>query len=133
MWIGDEIMYNYNTLCEDFFQYKQFLGYKYKTDKVVLNEIRDYLIKNNISEITKETIENFARINANISSNTLARNMGVFREFCKYLQMQDVPCYQIPDKLYPQKHNNFSPYIFSYKEMKIIYNNLNCINIELCV
>lgn len=121
-------MYNYNTLCEKFFQYKQFLNYKYTTDKIVLNQIKEFLIKNNVTEITKNVTEEYARINSNISPNTLARNMGVFREFCKYLNLQGIPCYQIPNKLYPQNHNNFTPYIFSKKEIKKIYKNLNFID-----
>lgn len=118
-------MCNYNTIFDEFIQFKRFLGYKYKTDEIVINEIKDYLIKNNITKITKEVTEDYARINPNLSSNTIARNMGVFREFCHYLKYQkNIDCYQIPNKIYPQSHNNFIPYIFSYEEIKLIYSNL---------
>ena len=118
-------MYNYHTLINDFLQYKQFLGFKYKTDKIVLNEIKKYLVSNNIEVITKEVTENYARINCNLTSNTIARNMGVFREFNKYLKLQKgIDCYQIPNKLYPQNHHNFTPYIFNHDEIKRIYSNL---------
>ena len=119
-------MLNYNTIFEEFIQFKRFLGYKYKTGEIVINEIKNYLIENNITKITKEVTEDYARINSNISSNTLARNMGVFREFCYFLKYQkNIDCFQIPNKLYPQNHNNFIPYIFSYKEIKLIYSNLD--------
>lgn len=118
-------MCNYNTIFDEFIQFKRFLGYKYKTDEIVINEIKDYLIKNNITKIAKEVTEDYARINPNLSSNTIARNMGVFREFCHYLKYQkNIDCYQIPNKIYPQSHNNFIPYIFSYEEIKLIYSNL---------
>ena len=118
-------MCDYNTIFDEFIQFKHFLGYKYKTDEIVINEIKDYLIKNNITKITKEVTEDYARINPNLSSNTIARNMGVFREFCHYLKYQkNIDCYQIPSKIYPQNHNNFIPYIFSYEEIKLIYSNL---------
>lgn len=121
-------MYNYNNLCNSFLQHKKYLGYKYNTDKTVMNEIKNFLIQNNIDIITKEVTENYARINPNLNSNTLARNMGVFREFCKYLKTQDIECYQIPKKLYPQNHHNFTPYIFSKDEINTIYSNLNFID-----
>ena len=118
-------MREYNTIFDEFIQFKRFLGYNYKTDEIVINEIKAYLLENNITEITKEVTENYAKINPNISSNTLARNMGVFREFCHFLKYQKgIDCFQIPNKIYPQKHNHFIPYIFSYKEIKLIYSNL---------
>ena len=119
-------MHEYNTIFNEFIQFKHFLGYKYKTDEIIINEIKNYLIENNIAKITKEVTEAYARINPNVSSNTIARNMGVFREFCSFLKYQkNIDCYQIPHKLYPQNHNNFIPYIFSYKEIKLIYSNLD--------
>lgn len=119
-------MYDYNTLCDEFIQYKLFLGYKYKTDNIVINEIKGYLIQNNISVITMEVTENYARINENLSSNTIARNMGVFREFCHFLKYQKgIDCYQIPKKLYPQNHNNYIPYVFTKNEIKLIYSNMD--------
>lgn len=118
-------MYNYNTLCHDFLQYKKYLGYKYKTDTIVMNEIKKYLLDNQIETITKEITENYARLNPNLNSSTLARNMGVFREFCKYLKLQGINCYQIPNKLYPKKTQNYIPYIFTREEIKKIFSNLN--------
>lgn len=123
-------MYDYNTLCDDFLQYKKFLGYKYGTDTVVIKQIKKYLIDNKIEKITKEVTEQYARLNQNLDANTIARNMGVFREFCLYLKIQNVDCYQIPDKIYPQNHKKFIPYIFSHEEITKIYQNLNKVNIS---
>ena len=120
-------MCNYHTLGSNFLQYKRFLGYKYKTDEVVIKEIVKYLENNNINIITKEIVEDYARINSNLSPNTIARNMGVFREFCKYLKLQKVEAYQIPNGIYTRNTNNYIPYIFSKNEMKNIYNNLNSV------
>lgn len=118
-------MYNYNTLINEFLQYKRFLGYKYNTDEIVLKEIVKYLTENNINIITKEVVENYVRLNNNLNSNTISRNISTFKEFCKYLNLQEIECYQIPDKLYPQNHHNYTPYIFSHKEIKLIYQNLD--------
>ena len=119
-------MQEYNTIFDEFIQFKHFLGYKYKTDEVVIKEIKNYLIENNITKITKEVTEAYARINPNLKANTIARNMGVFREFCIFLKYQKgIDCFQIPNKIYPQNHNNFIPYIFSYKEIKLVYSNLD--------
>ena len=120
-------MCNYHTLGNNFLQYKRFLGYKYKTDEIVIKEIVKYLENNNVNVITKEVVENYARINRNLSSNTIARNMGVFREFCKYLKLQKIETYQIPNGIYTSNPNNYIPYIFSKNEMKNIYNNLNSV------
>ena len=118
-------MREYNTIFDEFIQFKRFLGYKYRTDEIVIYEIKNYLIENNVTKITKDITEDYARINPNLSFNTIARNMGVFREFCNFLKYQKgIDCYQIPNKIYPQNHNNFIPYIFSYKEIKLIYFNL---------
>ncbi len=118
-------MYNYHTLSENFLQYKRFLGYSYHTDTIVMKEIAQFLTENNVEEITREVTEKYARINLNRHSNTISRNMGVFREFCLYLQLQGINCYQIPKKLYPQNHKNYTPYIFSQQDIKKIYKNLN--------
>lgn len=114
-------MQDYHTLSQSFLQQKQFLGYRYRTEEIVLKEIVTFL---NGREITKEVTEEYARMNRNRHSNTIARNMGVLREFCKYLKTQGVSCYQIPKKIYPQNHKNYTPYIFSHQEIKTIYQNL---------
>lgn len=120
-------MYKYNTLILEFLQYKKNLGYKYGSDEVILKEIAKYLSDNNVEIITEEVTKAYARNNPNIKPNTLARNMGVFREFNKYLLLNDIECYQIPHKIYPQNHHSFIPYIFSNEEIKKIYSNLNLI------
>ena len=114
-------MQDYHTLSQLFLQQKQFLGYRYKTEEIVLKEIVTFL---NGRDITKEVTEEYARMNQNIHSNTIARNMGVLREFCKYLKTQGIDCYQIPEKIYPQNHKSYTPYIFSHQEIKNIYQNL---------
>ena len=114
-------MQDYHTLSKAFLQQKQFLGYRYKTEGIVLKEIVTFL---NGREITKEVTEEYARINQNRHSNTIARNMGVLREFCKYLKTQGIDCYQIPEKIYPQNHKSYTSYIFSHKEIENIYQNL---------
>ncbi|HCY43996.1 MAG TPA: hypothetical protein DHU33_01055 [Firmicutes bacterium] len=121
-------MYDYNSLTNDFLQYKRFLGYKYKSDEIIIKEIVKYLNDNNISIITKEITERYARINPNLAANTISRNMDTFREFCAYLKLREIPCYQIPLKLYPQNHKSYFPYIFSKKKIRLIYNNLNIIS-----
>ena len=121
-------MYDYNTLCNNFLQYKKYLGYKYRTDTFVIKRIRKYLIYNKIEKITKEVTEDFARLNKNLDSNTIARNMGVFREFCLYLKAQNVDCYQIPHIIYPQKHRKFVPYIFSHNQIAEMYKNFDKVN-----
>ena len=119
-------MHDYNTIIFDFIQYKRYLGYKYKTDEIVLNQIKKYLLENNVENITREVIENFARLNQNLDSNTISRNMNVFRELCKYIHIQKgIECYQISKKHYPQNHNKYKAYIFSHIEIKKIYNNIN--------
>ncbi len=115
-------MNNWQELGENFIKQKQFLGYKYKTEIIVIRCITNFLIKENVEAITKEITEKYARINLNLSSNTIARNMGVMREFCQYLKTQNIDAYQIPMKLYPQNHNNYIPYIYSKKEIKKLIN-----------
>ena len=115
-------MYDYHTLSKLFLQQKQFLGYCYKTEEVVLKEIVTFL---NGRKIKKEITEEYARINKNRHFNTISRNMGILRVFCKYLKTQGIDCYQIPEKIYPQKHKNYTPYIFSHTEIEIIYQNLD--------
>lgn len=122
-------MYNYNTLINEFLQYKNFLGYKYRSDAIILNQIKNYLEENNIETITKDVTINFAKLNLNITQNCLARNMGTFREFCKYLKYQrGIECYQIPSINYKTNPNSYIPYVFSHFEIKTIYSHLNFIN-----
>lgn len=117
-------MYNYNTLSEQFLQYKKYLGYKYKTDELVIKEIVKYLTDNNIKIITKEVVENYVRLNENLSQNTIARNISTFRSFCKYLKTQEIECYQISNKIY-NGNLKYKAYIYSHDEIKRIYTNLD--------
>ena len=55
-------MQEYDTIFDKFIQFKHFLGYKYKTDEIVIKEIKKYLMENNITKITKEVIENYREI-----------------------------------------------------------------------
>lgn len=125
-------MYDYNTLSRDFLQYKNYLGYSYKTDATVLKEIITFLEENKIDKITKEVVKKYARLNANIKQNTLVRNIGVFREFNKYLKLQDIECYQIPSKFYAKKDKDFVAHTFTYDEIKKIYSNLDFIKFGYC-
>ena len=111
-------MNNWEELGKNFIKQKQYLGYKYRTEFIVIMEIATYLTKEKVEIITKEVTEKYARINLNLKSNTIARNMGVFREFCKYLKTQNINSYQIPPKIYPQKHREYIPYIYSKNEIK---------------
>lgn len=120
-------MYNYNTLILDFLQYKRELNYVYKTEETILKNIARFLTDNKINEITKEVTEKYAKNNKNLNSNSVARNMAIFREFNKYLNNIGITCYQIPNKIYPQNHHNFWPHVFTYDEMNNIYLNLNYI------
>ena len=115
-------MNNWQELGENFIKQKQFLGYKYRTETIVIRCITKFLIEENVELITKEVTEKYARINLNLSSNTIARNIGVMREFCQYLKTQNIDAYQIPMKLYPQNHNNYMPYIYSKEEIKKLIN-----------
>ena len=114
---------NWEELGNSFINQKQFLGYKYKTDLYIIKEIVKFLTNENVIKISKETIDNYAKINPNIKVNTIARNINVFKEFCKYLETQGVSCYQIPKKIYSQKSKKYIPYIFSKEEIKLIITN----------
>lgn len=118
-------MYNYNTLSKDFLQYKKFLGYKYKTDSIIIKEIVKYLNDNNIDIITKEVVENYVRLNKNLTHNTISRNISTFRAFCKYLKQQGINAYQIPNNIYKGEKIKYQAYIYSHDEIKKIYNNLD--------
>lgn len=121
-------MYNYNNLSLDFLQYKNYLGYSYKTDTIVLKGIVKFLTDNNVDIITKEVVEQYARLNPNLNTNTLVRNISTFREFTKYLKLQGINCYQIPLTLYKNTDKSFMAYAFTYQEIQDIYSNLNFIN-----
>ena len=62
-------MYDYNKLFLEFLQYKRYLGYKYKTDEIILKEIVKYLNDNHIDVITKDVVENYVRLNTNLNSS----------------------------------------------------------------
>ena len=117
-------MYNYNTLSQEFLQHKRYLGYKYKTDEIVIKEIVKYLNDFNIDVITKEIVENYVRLNKNLTQNTIARNISTFRSFCKYLKQHGIEAYQISKNIYTGKIK-CKAYIYSHDEIKRIYNNLN--------
>ena len=118
-------MYNYNTLSEEFLQYKNYLGYKYKSDSIIIKEIVKYLNDNKIDIITKEVVENYVRLNKNLTQNTIARNISTFKAFCKYLKLQGIDAYQIPNNIYSREKRKYKAHIYSHDEIKRIYNNLD--------
>lgn len=117
------MMNNWQELGNKFIKQKRYLGYKYRTDSIVIKSITTFLETENVTDINKDVVDKYVRLNLNISSNTLARNIGVFREFNKYLNNQDIKCYQIPLKIYQQHQREFIPHIFSKDEIKMIIKN----------
>lgn len=82
----------------------------------------------NITIITRNVIERYSKLNPNLSPNTLARNINVFREFCIYLKFQNINCYQIPKNSYPQKTRQYVPHIYSDNEIKLILKNIDIVS-----
>ena len=117
------MMTNWQELGNNFIKQKRYLGYKYKTDSIVIKSITMFLENEKVIKVDKDVVNKYVKLNPNISSNTLARNIGVFREFNKYLKSQDIECYQIPLKIYQQHQREFIPYIFSKEEIKLFIKN----------
>ena len=114
---------DYDRLLDDFLTFKRDCGYKYKTQKDVLNAFYRYTQEHKESRfgITGEFMEKWATPKIKESRKSVANRVSVLREFTLYLSKLDYKVH-IPASIKNARNKSFIPYIFSKEEIgKIFY------------
>ncbi len=110
----------------DFVNYKIVNGFSYESQTYHLIKFDKYTIKNNIEkkEFTKDLFINFIEDYESISDRTKNTYASIFREFARYLNIQEINSYILPKKYYNSRYN-FYPHIYTDNEIKEIFNAVN--------
>lgn len=121
----NEVFYgSYKSYFEGFVTYKRSLGYGYgKSIIYELIDLNNYLEESYIGNIniTKEISHEYIAKKEHLSPASIHRSESMIRQFSIYLS--NIGCENI--YIYPENHikplKDFIPYIFSKKEMEIIF------------
>jgi integrase len=114
---------NYDKLLDNFLTFKRDCGYKYNTEKDILNAFYRYTKEHNESRLglTKEYMEKWATLKVRESKKSLSNRVSVLREFAIYLSKFGYKVH-ILTPIKNAINRSFIPYVFSKEEIdKIFY------------
>lgn len=104
-----------------FLQMKEQLGFGLPKFQYVFNELDRFFLATGATEphITRDQINAWSETRFNDKARTLYDKHSIMRQFCRYLCHLGHECYihRLPRKNWPP----FIPYIFSHKEMELIF------------
>ena len=126
--------FNYQSIYAPYF--KQFIamkrefGYLSLRIEWVFLELDNFFLDRNVKiiGITKEQIEEWRSTRINDAPNTFYAKYSLFSQFCKFMCKTGIDCY-IPRLPSSPANNNFTPNIFTNKEMADIFQA--CDHLEL--
>ncbi len=118
--------FNYCSIYSPFF--KRFISMKEEVGSVayfakwLFLDLDKFFIDNNITTIgiTSQQIDAWRATRINDSPTTIYNKYCIISQFCKYMCKVGYDCY-IPRKPVDPSKNNFTPYIYSDKEMADIF------------
>ena len=108
---------------ENFITYKKALGYVYENQKAKLIKFDNYLYQHNIQSITKDVITTFLN-SLEINRASKSTYASTIRQFCIYLNKQEIECYVLEEKLYTRGNETRDPHIYTEDEIKKIFQSI---------
>lgn len=107
----------------EYYQYKTKLGYNFESEKNKLKAFDNYTNTRNSSELTLQLLYDFIDNRKEISSNTKASYISVFRGYIRYLYNNKKCSFLVPERLYRRQKSNI-PHIFTAEEIKLFFNTV---------
>jgi integrase/recombinase XerD len=118
----NEIKFNSQIaqLIKQFIQEKRACGYKYNEAVDILKNFDNYLCSAQLkkTELSKEIILQWAQKQSGESASSNQRRISFTRELARFMLRMGYQAYVVPKCFGPMKPHNFSPYIFTKKEIR---------------
>lgn len=110
-------------LITGFIEEKRSLGFNYESEEYRLRKLDKLAVEENLSEIkiTKEFADKFVAKNSYEKKITAINRIHVIRELAKYMIRKGYEAYLIPPLPRGSYNSDFAPYIFSDKEVQLLF------------
>ena len=117
---------------ESFLQYKHSLGYKYKSEEIILHELDKFIYGQHIDgkNLSKDLVMHWSEKRAHQSAKTHLTKVGVIRQFAIYLDSIGVSAYIYPSGFKMKSNHDFVPHIYTKDELNKFFNVID--NLEFC-
>jgi len=111
---------NFADLCERFIRQKRALGYKYRTEPLIMVQFDRFSMGYGTRALTKKIVTDFISRKPGQSKKTCEIRISVIRQFGLFLLSQGYDAYLPPPKKYSLT-KSFVPYIFTHEEISKIF------------
>lgn len=102
----------FSKKLHNFLAHKRSLGCKYETQAHILDRLDKYFVYNNITELGKDTILEWAKKGEGESSGAHYIRISLYRQLAMYLNRHDI-CVPLPLRTKSAPTKSFTPHIFS--------------------
>ncbi len=100
---------------------KRRLGFKYDGIEAYLKSFDSYLLGKDCKDsLSKELMLEWIAPKKHLKPTTIEHRIHIMQNFADFLNRNGFSAYRIPSELIPQRTHDFTPYIFSYKEIERI-------------
>lgn len=114
----------FSELFIRFIKYKQSLCYRYDIPvQYTLNKLNDRLNEYNLEKaiLTKEIVCSLIELQDNEARTTQSKRICLLRHFAEFLNNIDIDAYVYPTHYKPIYYDHFNPYIFTYSQIRNIF------------
>lgn len=126
-------MNNYNfvgpfkEIAPLYIEYKKSLGYDCKSELAELKKMDKYFFNKNITtvQLTKTMVEDYATKRENETFGTQAKRLSLLKQFATYLKKMGYEDIYIHNIKTHKSNSDFRPYIYSEKEIEMIFKYLD--------
>ena len=110
-----------------YIEYKKSLGYNAKSELVEIKKLDKYFFNKGITtvKLTKTMVEDYATKKENEAFSTQAKRLSLLKQFAIYLKKLGYEDIYIHNIKAHKRDSKFRPYIFSPKELEMIFNYLD--------
>lgn len=110
-----------------YIEYKKSLGYDSKSELAELKRMDKYFFNKNITDIqlTKNMVEDYAAKRENETFGTQAKRLSLLKQFATYLKKMGYEDIYIHSIKTHKSNSDFRPYIYSVKELEMIFDYLD--------
>ena len=107
----------------DFLALKEFSGMNCLRTKWILLEIDNFFCQKDVPEavITKELVYQWQQTRVNDQPRTLYTKFSVISQLARYMSRHGYDCYIPPLPRYTAGKSDFTPYIFSFEQMEMLF------------
>lgn len=118
--------------CSMYVDHKKSLGYKFQVSsyyrlRQIDNFFKTYELKNPI--LTKKMVNDYVSKRGNESTKTQHQRMSTIRQFALFMNTLEFNFYVFPKNEFVKIRDNFTPYIFTHKEISNIWSIIDTLSL----